>query len=133
MREFESTAPTWGCGTEASWTGNALRVRGRLTRAEYQGSILPDTRGVFPIGPLSRRTTCRGCSRPAADGGGGHQHPPPPEHIDNVRSLSHGGGKDECLRMPDGLQREANMKFSMNGKAKRGALAVFASGMAAAA
>src|SRR5918911_4491474 len=38
----EPTEPTWGCGTDVSWTGIALRVRGRLARAGYQPSILPD-------------------------------------------------------------------------------------------
>src|SRR4051812_23742528 len=55
----EPTEPTWGCGTDVSWTGNALRVRGRLTRAGYQSSILPDRSPHLPIGPGSRSETAR--------------------------------------------------------------------------
>src|ERR687889_1712936 len=46
--------PRGDCGTDVSRTGIALRVRGRLTRAEYQSSILPDDRGELPIGPEFR-------------------------------------------------------------------------------
>src|SRR4051794_25282533 len=47
--EVEPTEPAWGCGTDVSWTGSALRVRGRLARAGSQPSILPDA-------PPHRRT-----------------------------------------------------------------------------
>ncbi|GGQ58165.1 hypothetical protein GCM10010166_30170 [Couchioplanes caeruleus subsp. azureus] len=50
----EPTEPTWGCGTDVSWTGDAIRVRGRLTRAGYQPFILPDEGWELPIGPGRR-------------------------------------------------------------------------------
>src|SRR3954452_1712189 len=77
----EPTEPTWGCGTDVSWTGDAVRVRGRLARAGYQGTILPDHRCLLPIGPRSRsKSRCRswlhGADRRSRRGGAGAQLTP---------------------------------------------------------
>src|SRR6185295_10051525 len=59
----EPTEPTWGCGTDVSWTA-AVGVRGRLARAEYQRPILPDGWNGSQSTPVQDQTCTAGRSQP---------------------------------------------------------------------